>query len=62
MLVIPTSTFVYPFAQQINTSSIGLPDVKYVISQMDVRLVKWDEHGIDDRDKAHYVANVGGET
>lgn len=51
----------HPFSQQINTRNAGLPDVKYVISQMDVRLVKWDENGVDDRDKAHYVANVGGD-
>ena len=51
----------HPFSQQIDTRSMGLPDVKYVISQMDVRLVKWDENGIDDMDKARYVANVGGD-
>lgn len=51
----------HPFSQQINTRNAGLPDVKYVISQMDVRLVKWDPNGIDDRDKAHFVANVGGD-
>ena len=51
----------HPFSQQIDTKSVGLPDVKYVISQMDVRLVKWDENGIDDMDKARYVANVGGD-
>ena len=51
----------HPFSKQINTCNAGLPDVKYVISQMDVRLVKWNKNKVDDRNKAHFVANVGGD-
>ena len=38
-------------------------DVKYeyVYTCIDLRKVKWDESGVDDRDSSHYCANCGGD-
>lgn len=38
-------------------------DVKYeyVYTCIDLRKVKWDENGVDDRDSSHYCANCGGD-
>ncbi len=51
----------HPFSQQINISDSSIYDLQYIMFRMDVRLVKWDENAIDDRDAARYVANVGGD-
>ena len=38
-------------------------DVKYeyVYTCIDLRKVKWDESGVDDRDSSHYCSNCGGD-
>ena len=38
-------------------------DVKYeyVYTCIDLRKVKWDENGVDDRDSSHYCSNCGGD-
>ncbi len=51
----------HPFSEQIDLAEIDMVDVKYVISVLDARLVKWDENGPDNIDDAKYVANVGGD-
>ena len=44
-------------------SNIKNFDVKYeyVYTCIDLRKVKWDESGVDDRDSSHYCANCGGD-
>lgn len=44
-------------------SNIKNFDVKYeyVYTCIDLRKVKWDENGVDDRDSSHYCANCGGD-
>ena len=44
-------------------SNIKNFDVKYeyVYTCIDLRTVKWDESGVDDRDSSHYCANCGGD-
>lgn len=34
---------------------------EYVYTCIDLRKVKWDENGIDDRDNTHYCSNCGGD-
>jgi hypothetical protein len=34
---------------------------EYVYTCIDLRKVKWDENGVDDRDSTHYCANCGGD-
>ena len=34
---------------------------EYIYTCIDMRKVKWDENGIDDRDNTHYCANCGGD-
>ena len=38
-------------------------DIKYeyIYTCIDLRKVKWDENGIDDRDSTHYCSNCGGD-
>lgn len=44
-------------------SNIKNFDVKYeyVYTCIDLRKVKWDENGVDDRDSSHYCSNCGGD-
>ena len=44
-------------------SNIKNFDVKYeyVYTCIDLRKVKWDESGVDDRDSSHYCSNCGGD-
>ena len=44
-------------------SNIKNFDVKYeyIYTCIDLRKVKWDESGIDDRDSTHYCSNCGGD-
>lgn len=44
-------------------SNIKLFDTKYqyIYTCIDLRKVKWDENGIDDRDSTHYCSNCGGD-
>ena len=44
-------------------SNIKNFDVKYeyIYTCIDMRKVKWDESGIDDRDNTHYCSNCGGD-
>ena len=44
-------------------SSIRAFDTKYqyIYTCIDLRKVKWDENGIDDRDNTHYCSNCGGD-
>ena len=34
---------------------------EYIYTCIDLRKVKWDENGIDDRDSTHYCSNCGGD-
>lgn len=34
---------------------------EYIYTCIDLRKVKWDENGIDDRDQTHYCSNCGGD-
>lgn len=34
---------------------------EYIYACIDLRKVKWDENGIDDRDQTHYCSNCGGD-
>lgn len=34
---------------------------QYIYTCIDLRKVKWDENGIDDRDQTHYCSNCGGD-
>ena len=34
---------------------------EYIYTCIDMRKVKWDENGIDDRDSTHYCSNCGGD-
>lgn len=34
---------------------------QYIYTCIDLRKVKWDENGIDDRDSTHYCSNCGGD-
>lgn len=34
---------------------------EYVYTCIDLRKVKWDENGVDDRDSSHYCSNCGGD-
>ena len=51
----------HPFGTQIELAELGLENIRYVISTMDTRLVVWDEEGPDNRDKARYCFDVGGD-
>lgn len=51
----------HPFSSQNDLASIGLSDLTYIISTMDVRLVVWDSTKPNDMSKAKYVANIGGD-
>ena len=44
-------------------SNIKAFDTKYqyIYTCIDLRKVKWDENGIDDRDSTHYCSNCGGD-
>lgn len=44
-------------------SNIKAFDTKYqyIYTCIDLRKVKWDENGIDDRDQTHYCSNCGGD-
>ena len=44
-------------------SNVKAFDVKYqyIYTCIDLRKVKWDENGIDDRDQTHYCSNCGGD-
>lgn len=37
------------------------PDYEYIFTCVSMRKIKWDEHGIDDRDSARYCASCGGD-
>lgn len=34
---------------------------EYIYTCIDLRKVKWDENGVDDRDQTHYCSNCGGD-
>lgn len=34
---------------------------EYIYTCIDLRKVKWDENGVDDREQAHYCSNCGGD-
>ena len=34
---------------------------QYIYTCIDLRKVKWDENGVDDRDQTHYCSNCGGD-
>lgn len=51
----------HPFSEQLDLEELDMTDVSYVISTAEVRLVKWDESGVDDLDEARYVGNIGGD-
>lgn len=51
----------HPFSTQIDLTELGLDNIRYVISTMDTRLVVWDEEGPDNRDRARYCFDVGGD-
>lgn len=51
----------HPFSSQNDLASIGLSDLKYIVSTMDIRLVVWDSNRPNDIQKAKYVANIGGD-
>lgn len=36
-------------------------DFEYVFTCVSMRKIKWDEHGVDDRDSARYCASCGGD-
>ncbi len=44
-------------------SNIKAFDTKYqyIYTCIDLRKVKWDENGVDDRDQTHYCSNCGGD-
>ena len=44
-------------------SNIKAFDIKYqyIYTCIDLRKVKWDENGVDDRDQTHYCSNCGGD-
>lgn len=44
-------------------SNIKVFDTKYqyIYTCIDLRKVKWDENGVDDRDQTHYCSNCGGD-
>lgn len=37
------------------------PDFEYIFTCISMRKIKWDEHGVDDRDSAKYCASCGGD-
>ena len=51
----------HPFSSQNDLASLGLSDLKYIVSTMDIRLVVWDDTRANDIQKAKYVANIGGD-
>ncbi|MCI5745950.1 MAG: BMP family ABC transporter substrate-binding protein [Erysipelotrichaceae bacterium] len=51
----------HPFSSQNDLAAIGLSDLTYIVTTMDIRLVTWDSTKPNDMSKAKYVANIGGD-
>lgn len=47
----------HPFSEVKNFNT----KYEYVYACIDLRKVKWDENGVDDRDSTHYCSNCGGD-
>lgn len=47
----------HPFTTQLDYDA----DFEYIFTCVSMRKIKWDEHGVDDRDSARYCASCGGD-